>query len=165
MTNEEKRIGRPIKEAEPGKRVSLGLKVTAAIKSKLDKAAREVGRTQSQEAEVRLERSFDEEATFGGPDVKRTLYLVAAHFGAAGQRAAMAAGRDDWKEDTWVNDPDCYRPAALAAMEALLFAQPNWTAEDVRLQIEALKGRAMSHLANAGIIKFKFGNDGEDRED
>ncbi|MGO7259023.1 hypothetical protein ACCT32_36365, partial [Rhizobium brockwellii] len=72
MTNEEKRIGRPIKEAEPGKRVSLGLKVTAAIKSKLDKAAREVGRTQSQEAEVRLERSFDEEATFGGPDVKRT---------------------------------------------------------------------------------------------
>ncbi|MDH6273536.1 hypothetical protein M2311_003626 [Rhizobium leguminosarum] len=164
MTNEQKRIGRPIKEAEPGKRVSLGLKVTAAIKSKLDKAAREVGRTQSQEAEVRLERSFEEEAAFGGPDLKRTLYLVAAHFGTAGQRAAMAAGREDWKEDTWVNDPDCYRSAALAAMEALLFAQPSWTAEDVRLQIEALKGRAMSNLANAGMIKFEFGNDGEDRE-
>ena len=54
-----KRIGRPLKAPIPGKRVSLGLKVTPSIKEKLDRAAREGGRTQSQEAEVRLERSFD----------------------------------------------------------------------------------------------------------
>jgi hypothetical protein len=54
-----KRIGRPTKTPEPGKKVSLGLKVTADIKNKLDMAARVSGRTQSQEAELRLERSFE----------------------------------------------------------------------------------------------------------
>ena len=55
------RIGRPTKTAKPGKRMSLGLKVTPQIKARLDNAARETGRTQSQEAELRLERSFDRE--------------------------------------------------------------------------------------------------------
>jgi hypothetical protein len=44
-----------------GKRVSLGLKVTGATKARLDAAARQSGRTQSQEAEDRIEHSFDRE--------------------------------------------------------------------------------------------------------
>lgn len=54
-----KRVGRPTKAAEPGRKVSLGLKVTPAIKDRLEQSAHEAGRTQSQEAEYRLERSFD----------------------------------------------------------------------------------------------------------
>jgi hypothetical protein len=61
MTDQKPRAGRPIKPASPGKRVSLGLKVTAEIKQRLDAAARANGRTQSQEAETRLERSFRDE--------------------------------------------------------------------------------------------------------
>lgn len=53
-----KRIGRPLKIAVLGKRYSLGLKVTGDIKRRLDQEARSSGRTQSQEAEYRLERSF-----------------------------------------------------------------------------------------------------------
>ena len=53
------RVGRPTKAAKPGTRMSLGLKVTPQIKIRLDNAARESGRTQSQEAELRLERSFE----------------------------------------------------------------------------------------------------------
>jgi hypothetical protein len=45
-------------EPQSGERVSLGLKVTADIKSRIDTAAKASGRTQSQEAELRLERSF-----------------------------------------------------------------------------------------------------------
>jgi predicted transcriptional regulator len=56
-----KRIGRPTKAPQPGKKVSLGLKVTADIKNRLDAAARASGRTQSQEAERRLEGSFEHE--------------------------------------------------------------------------------------------------------
>jgi hypothetical protein len=37
----------------------LGLKVTASLKARLEEAAAASGRTQSQEAEYRLERSFD----------------------------------------------------------------------------------------------------------
>jgi predicted transcriptional regulator len=59
MNQNQKRMGRPLKAAQPGKRVSLGLKVTPEIKARLDEAARANGRTQSQEAEYRLERSFE----------------------------------------------------------------------------------------------------------
>jgi len=63
-------MGRPTKAPSPGTRVSLGLKVTPAIKSSLDDAAKSNGRTQSQEAELRLERSFTEEAALGGPQMR-----------------------------------------------------------------------------------------------
>lgn len=53
-----KRRGRPTKKAKSGTKVSLGLKVTASVKARLEDAAAKSGRTQSQEAEHRLERSF-----------------------------------------------------------------------------------------------------------
>ena len=53
--------GRKPRPANQGQRVSLGLKVTPKIKNQLDAAAKLNGRTQSQEAEVRLENSFRNE--------------------------------------------------------------------------------------------------------
>ena len=55
------RLGRPLKEAAEGHRVMLGLRVSADVKNKLDEAARKSGRSQSQEAEIRLQKSFDAE--------------------------------------------------------------------------------------------------------
>lgn len=54
-----KRMGRPTKKPKAGDRVSLGLRVTADMKKRLDAAAALSGRSQSQEAEMRIERSFD----------------------------------------------------------------------------------------------------------
>ena len=54
-----KRIGRPIKQPKPGERVPLGLRITPLVKYALEKAAQWNGRSLSQEAELRLERSFD----------------------------------------------------------------------------------------------------------
>src|SRR5215472_18764726 len=53
--------GRKPHPAQPGTRVSLGLKVTPDVKTRLDETAKNNGRTQSHEAEVRLERSFEDE--------------------------------------------------------------------------------------------------------
>jgi len=53
------RRGRPTKAPDPGGKASLGLKVTPALKTRLELEAQQSGRTQSQEAEFRLERSFD----------------------------------------------------------------------------------------------------------
>lgn len=50
--------GRPTIAAKPGTRASLGLKVTSDMKARIEMAARQSGRTQSQEAEARLERTF-----------------------------------------------------------------------------------------------------------
>jgi hypothetical protein len=57
--HERKKTGRPLKPAEAGTRVSLGLKVTGEMKNLIDAAAAKSGRSQSQEAAFRLERSFD----------------------------------------------------------------------------------------------------------
>jgi TraY domain len=54
-----KRGGRPGREPVEGERVKLGLRVTAELKRRLDAAAEASGRSQSQEAEYRLERSFE----------------------------------------------------------------------------------------------------------
>jgi hypothetical protein len=64
MKGSEKR-GRPTKPPVPGKRAALGLKVTAQVKRRLDEAAKSNGRTQSQEAELRIEQSFWLDAMFG----------------------------------------------------------------------------------------------------
>ena len=63
MTAAGKRIGRPIKPAQPGERPSLGLKVTAATKALIEALARASGRTQSQEAEFLIERCLQYDRT------------------------------------------------------------------------------------------------------
>jgi TraY domain len=54
-----RRVGRPIKPPVSGERVGLSLRVTADMKRKLEAAALESGRSLGQEAELRLERSFE----------------------------------------------------------------------------------------------------------
>jgi predicted transcriptional regulator len=56
-----KRIGRPMKKAASGRLVSMGMKVPASLKERLDAAAIASGRTQGMEAAARIERSFDHE--------------------------------------------------------------------------------------------------------
>jgi len=60
MTKKEakRRIGRPLRAAASGTRVSLGLKVRAEVKQRIDEAAKASGRTQSQEAEALIERAL-----------------------------------------------------------------------------------------------------------
>lgn len=61
MQKSKKRVGRPTRPPRPGERVTLGLRVTADLKRKLEKDAVKAGRSLSQEAEIRLERSYDRE--------------------------------------------------------------------------------------------------------
>jgi hypothetical protein len=53
-----KRPGRPRVEPEDGERVPLSFRITPELKRLLDAAADASGRSQSQEAELRLEKSF-----------------------------------------------------------------------------------------------------------
>src|SRR5262245_45832960 len=59
-------VGRPRQEPEPGERVQLSFRVTPELKRRLDAAATKSGRSQSQEAEFRLEQSFDREEISAG---------------------------------------------------------------------------------------------------
>lgn len=55
------RRGRPFREPIPGERVPIAFRVTPTTKRALVQAANENGRSQSQEAEYRLQASFDED--------------------------------------------------------------------------------------------------------
>jgi ATP-dependent RNA circularization protein (DNA/RNA ligase family) len=57
-----KRRGRPVGESAPGKRAGLSLRVAYSLKKRLVEAVRVSGRSLSQEAELRLEQSFELEA-------------------------------------------------------------------------------------------------------
>jgi hypothetical protein len=132
-----KRLGRPPKAPTPGKRVSLGLKVTSEIKQRLDEEARKHGRTQSQQAELMIERSMAEENAFGGPEMGQLVYLMASSFVVAGQR--HAAGKPDW-----ITNPYNYGAGVAGVLDALLIGFPN--GEDKALALEALIGRLLSRI-------------------
>ncbi len=87
MTTEKaaKRTGRPTKAPSPGDRVSLGLRVTADIKKMLDDEALQNGRSQSQEAEIRLEQSFQGQRMI--EDIQALLDLAKSHEAAAKARS------------------------------------------------------------------------------
>jgi hypothetical protein len=110
------RPGRKPRAANQGQRVSLGLKVTPEIKNRLDAAARARGRTQSQEAEARLERSFRAEdevkgalALAYGRRVGGILLVLARAMNDAGWGSGLIKtnsfeGAADWLDEPWAYD-------------------------------------------------------------
>ena len=122
------RIGRPMKSPARGeKRISLGLKVTAEVKRRIDSAARATGRTQSQEAERRIEMSYTYERAIGELDSARAALgeisqanaeqvlerlgwnsIVDLRYGGA---VWLPPGRLEIEQTRWV-DPDDRTPPA-----------------------------------------------------
>ena len=87
MDETRRKFGAPPKrEAEPGERFQLGVRVTAELKRKLDAAAEHSGRSQSQEAELRLEHTFDRQGllsevlalTYGSEQMAGIVMMVGA---------------------------------------------------------------------------------------
>ncbi len=98
-----------------GERVSLGLRVTKEIKAKLDQAAQSSGRSQSQEAEFRLEHTFNEEKTvldaldLGYGRQWTGLLLTLAKTGQfTGTRAVFLSQWNGEGCEDWLSDPYAY---------------------------------------------------------
>ena len=144
MEESSKRIGRPTKAAVPGKRVSLGLKVTSDIKKRLDSAARVSGRTQSQEAEARLERSFDHQellpqvlALAYGSQLAAMLLMLGDAMKATGESAGVSATADRRsttleRTQKWFDMPYAYDQAVRAADRILEALRPAGASQHMR---------------------------------
>jgi hypothetical protein len=128
-----KRIGRPPKPGRPGERISLGLKVTAQTKERLDREAKKNGRTQSQEAELRLERSFERNdlladvlsLAYGRP-LAGLLVALGEAMDRAGRLAALLA---PCPREDWFDHPFAYDQALSAAHILLEAARPPGAVE------------------------------------
>jgi hypothetical protein len=104
-----KKRGRPEKAARDGERVSLGLKVTPEIKRLLSAATAVSGRTQSQEAEFRLERSFlgigllrEASELAYGRQMALLLEIISREIRVELARSGISVDQD------WLNDPTAF---------------------------------------------------------
>jgi hypothetical protein len=103
-----------------GKRVSLGLRVTPDLKKKLDAVAEKNGRSQSHEAELRLQQAFDRLALL--PEVLSLAYSRATAgilmmLGRVMEDAGFAVEHRYPRH--WWDDPEAYDQALLAAVTVL----------------------------------------------
>lgn len=145
MEADRKRIGRPRKAPTPGSRVSLGLKVTPDIKHRLDQAAQTNGRTQSQEAEHRLQQTFEREDLLShvlelsyGSRLAGITILVAETMWRAGSgsvvHSALEGGEtNDLRErmQDWPSDPAAFDQAIQGVFSVLKWARPADSAVEV----------------------------------
>ena len=125
MTKSKKFGGRP-RERQPqeGERVHLGIRVTPEMKERIEKAAELSGRSQSQEAELRLERSFDQEDLLSevlglafGKQLAGVLMMLGYAMLEAGRSASSVRTAERGKN--WIDDPYAYEQAVKAAADVL----------------------------------------------
>jgi hypothetical protein len=134
------RRGRPVKPATPGTKVSLGLKATAKIKTRLDADARRTGETQSQRAELRLTKSFELEDQLDQPlsllaggenqltDLLRAIAKAMADVGLIAGTYSGVSKTERFRQGFWFDDAYAASKAIEAAHRVLDLFTPDASA-------------------------------------
>lgn len=121
--------GRPRKPAKPGIRNMIGFRVPAELKIRLEKAAEESGRSISQEAEIRLEKTFDSDdaivETFGG---KKSFAIMRLF-------ASAKLHIEEMMDASWETDWDCNQRIKMIWKNLVQEALPQ-----VPLPVQIAKG-------------------------
>jgi hypothetical protein len=90
-----------IAERKGAKLRPLNMRTTAALRTQLEAAAQSTGRSLTQEVERRLERSFEHDDAFGGPELRKLALVMIGAFGLAGQfRAGWNVPVEEWLQNT-----------------------------------------------------------------
>jgi hypothetical protein len=143
QSRRKKFAGPPKREPKPGERVALSLRMSPDLKRRLDAAAETNGRSQSQEAEFRLERSFDREALLSealrlkyGPSLAGILQALANTILSVGFGHTMLTGGAAnkprfWPPDAFTDDPASLEVGLLAGTAFLANLWPQGTAKAV----------------------------------
>jgi hypothetical protein len=127
-----KRAGRPTTSTPAGQKVTLSIRTTAGMKSRLADAAGAEGRNLSEEAERRLEDSFGRiENLFGGRAGFNVALMLYANFRFAGDQTAALHGHPDWTPTEWLRDPICFETALAELVRVVWQQHPK---EDVTLR-------------------------------
>lgn len=140
-----RQAARPKREPEPGERVGLSLRVTPEIRTRLVAAHQASGRSLSQEAEFRLERSFDREdllidvltLAFGSKVVAGFFLLITHAMVAAASTPNQAVDSTFDQRSTWLDDSAAFDRAATAAMIVLHQLHPTGLGTDFAKDGEA----------------------------
>ena len=121
--------------------VQLKVRMKEPLRAALEEASERRGVSMNAEIVQRLERSFTEEESLGGPGMRRLAYSMIVAFTRAGR--LRAGGKENW-----IDDPDCYRAGVFGVVDALLIGM-NVPPQEVDLAIESLRGKLMSRVLMA----------------
>lgn len=131
---QKKKGGRP---KDPVRRVPLSLRVTPEVRAKLDSLAMRSSRSISQEAELRLEQSFHDEALLNqvlalkyGPAPAGLLRLMGEAMMEVGFSAAYDATQKTENLENWPSIPTAFAAAKHAAIGILNCATPGELDDD-----------------------------------
>ena len=157
-----RRRGRP----SVGERVALGLRVTPEVKRQLDASAKQSGRSQSQEAEFRIEWSFDRNNLLSevlsltyGRQVAGILMMLGSAMNHAGATALFVAAGGPLLDDktdltNWIDHPDAFEQAKLGVAEVLEAICPQGDLSQAQSAIGA-------HVANDIIRTIRENSTGK----
>lgn len=157
MIETKKRPGRPAKPAVEGERIPLSLRITAALKRDLEASAN--GRSLSQEAEYRLDRSFRQEESLGGPELARIALHMTTSFYLAGEKAARRLGTGLGDAKDWTANPDAFRKAAVAVIIELMALAPDWNDPGAKARYLAEIKDAVDHEAEIEKMYARSGRE------
>src|SRR5438477_5248473 len=140
---EEKRPrGRPRSPRKAGQRATLSLRITAELFQKLDAEAKQKGRALSNEAETRLERSFEEDRVaayfsdaYFGRELAALLEIIGRAMRDAGTHATALEPGDG--SQSWLDSPYAFAVAVEAAMRVLHAVRPPGEIKTPRPRIPA----------------------------
>jgi hypothetical protein len=115
------------------------------LRAKLERAARHNGVSMNAEICARLERSFQQQEEFGGPEGRERAHLALAAFNTAGRRWASVRG----VRGAWENDPECYLVATLEAALSLMIGAPEGLdLRTLELHVDSLKTQLATRILN-----------------
>jgi hypothetical protein len=162
MADSKRRRGRPLKPAKAGERASLGLRVSGDLKHRIDQAAQRAGRTQGQEAELRLERSFHEQELLPqildlayGRRLAGMLMLLGREMRSCGLGSWILSTQDHLTGEGWFSDAYAYDQVVQAVNEILEqyrpSGDPNHTSSGMTLKSPSAQGKGSAQMILDGL--------------
>src|SRR5262249_26486054 len=152
--------GRPRAARKAGERATLSLRITAALFEKLDADAKAKGRALSNEAEARLESSFQDQDRarffadfYFGRELSALLEIVGRALRDAGTHAAHLSTRGDGPPN-WIENPYAFAVAVEALMRVIEAVRPTGEikAPPPRIPAEAKLGEAIANGLLSAIV-------------
>ena len=105
-------------------RAQVPLRIPEALRGRIEKAAKETGKSMNAEIITRLEESFGTEDRFGGPRLVEIVEAMASAMKSTGQTLGLLESNNVMNQGQWLGLPYAFDQATQAALTVLEHHRP-----------------------------------------
>ncbi len=113
-----------VKKGKPA-RAQVPLRITQALRARIEKAANEAGISMNAEIAFRLQGSYEAEEKLGGPRVVELIETIGTMMKRTGEHAVFLETRKRANQGEWLDLPYAYHQATKAANTILKHYKPK----------------------------------------